>query len=582
MTGGPPLELGVLLPRTPSAVDLATSADALGLDLVAVADDPAHPELDAWTLLSWIAAATGRIGLVAEAMAVPPRDPAMVARAAASLDHLSGGRVGLGLATGTPDAVAVLEEAVAVVRELWNVTDRGLARFPGRTYRLAGAQRAAPAHDVPLALAGTGEALLRLAGRVADGWTADLRTLDPGALAAAHHTIDEAARAAGRDPREIRRRILVPAGVPDLAALVSGHGVDSVLLATGDPEALARFARDEAPALRAVAAHRPRVRRAAARARRHPGIDYDAAPDVAEVVEPGDLAYARFRSGYLRGGAPGIVLRAATPQQVADALAFARRHPELPLAIRSAGHGISGRSTNDGGIVVDVSAMNAIEVLDERPRRVRIGPGARWTDVAAALAPYGWALSSGDYGGVGVGGLATAGGIGFLTRLHGLTIDHLRAVEMVLADGSIVRASDAENPDLFWAVRGAGANFGVVTAFEFEADEVGPVGFAVLVQDAGEVTDVAGYLAGWGTLVEGSPRDLTSFLILAPPRSGRPAIAQSYSVVASAEPETVLARLQPLADLAPLYAQQAQILPYAAVMANASEAPHQARGTYGS
>ena len=105
-------------------------------------------------------------------------------------------------------------------------------------------------------------------------------------------------------------------------------------------------------------------------------------------------------------------------------------------------------------------------------RLVRIGPGARWMQVAAALGEHGWALSSGDYGGVGVGGLATAGGIGFLAREHGLTIDHLRAVEIVLADGSIVRADAENHADLFWAVRGAGANIGIVTSFEFEVDEV--------------------------------------------------------------------------------------------------------------
>src|SRR5699024_11805143 len=90
------------------------------------------------------------------------------------------------------------------------------------------------------------------------------------------------------------------------------------------------------------------------------------------------------------------------------------------------------------------------EVLDLPTRRVRIEPGARWGEVAAALRPYGWALSSGDSGGVGVGGLATTGGIGFLGRAHGLTIDHVRAVQLVLADGSVVRASESENPDLFW------------------------------------------------------------------------------------------------------------------------------------
>src|SRR5690606_36617622 len=126
-------------------------------------------------------------------------------------------------------------------------------------------------------------------------------------------------------------------------------------------------------------------------------------------------------STYLRGGAPGLVLRPRTPDEVADALAVARAHRHLPLGIRSAGHGVSGRSTNRGGIVIDVSGMDAIEVLDAERRLVRIGPGAKWKRVAHALAPYGWALGSGDYGGVGVGRLATAGGIGFLSRSQGLT-----------------------------------------------------------------------------------------------------------------------------------------------------------------
>jgi FAD/FMN-containing dehydrogenase len=114
--------------------------------------------------------------------------------------------------------------------------------------------------------------------------------------------------------------------------------------------------------------------------------------------------------------------------EVVAAVAFARANREVPLGVRSGGHGISGRSTNDGGIVIDLKRLNEIEVLDQSTRRVRIGPGARWLDVATALEPRGWAITSGDYGGVGVGGLATAGGIGWFSREHGLTIDHLRAM----------------------------------------------------------------------------------------------------------------------------------------------------------
>jgi FAD/FMN-containing dehydrogenase len=162
-----------------------------------------------------------------------------------------------------------------------------------------------------------------------------------------------------------------------------------------------------------------------------------------------------------------------------------------------------------------------------------------------------------------------------LVREHGLTIDHVRAVEMVLADGSIVRADAARLPELFWAARGAGANFGIVTAFEFEVDEIGDVGFAQFAFDA---SDVAGFLQAWGDWVVDAPRDLTSFLILGGPRPGEPPIAQVMAVIDSADPETVLARLQPLVEVAPLLAQDVRITNYRAVISNADDATHSAEG----
>ncbi len=307
------------------------------------------------------------------------------------------------------------------------------------------------------------------------------------------------------------------------------------------------------------------------RARRRPGIDYDGLPDTlaAHAVEPGDLVFGAVRSTYMRGGDPALVLRPQTVAEVAEAVAFARRHTHLPLGVRSGGHGVSGRSTNDGGLVIDLAALDEIEVLDEGRRLVRIGPGARWRQVATALQPHGWALSSGDYGGVGVGGLATAGGIGFLGRMQGLTIDHLQAVEMVLADGSLVRASETESSELFWAVRGAGANFGIATGFEFVVDELPDVGWAQL---AFQVDDPAAFLVEFGRVTAAAPRETTPFLIMGG------GVAHVMAMVASDDPDVVVAQLEPFAQIAPLVQQQVSIVPYAAVMNMFPDGPHDGRG----
>ena len=306
----------------------------------------------------------------------------------------------------------------------------------------------------------------------------------------------------------------------------------------------------------------------------HP-VDSEAAIDHAGVpaslaagaVRPGDPDYARLRSNYLRAGSPGLVLRPGSPDEVVDAIGFARRHRHLPLGVRSGGHGVSGRSTNRGGLVIDLGTMNGVEVLDEATRLVRVGPGARWKDVARALDPYDWALGSGDYGGVGVGGLATAGGIGLLARKHGLTIDHLRAVELVLADGTRLRASATENPDLFWAVRGAGANFGIATAFEFEVSEVAEVGWAQL---ALAVPDLEHALLQYAEAAAAAPRDTTVFLVTGRPH-GAQAVLQLFGMVDAADPDVIVDRLGPFAALGALVQQQVVVTRYADVMGLAAD-----------
>jgi alkanesulfonate monooxygenase SsuD/methylene tetrahydromethanopterin reductase-like flavin-dependent oxidoreductase (luciferase family) len=608
---GHQLEFGTFItpanasPEAPVA--LAQLSEELGYDLVTFQDHPYQPGfLDTWTLLSWVAARTERIRIAGNVLNVPMRPAPVLARAAASLDLLSGGRFQMGLGAGgfwdamtamgvtrrTPrESVDQLEEAVDVLRQLWDAGEKRALRYDGEYYRLAGAKRGPrPAHDIPIWLGAYKPRMLRLVGAKADGWLPSLSYLKPGDLAAGNEIIDAAAREAGRDPREIRRLLNVfgdpgksaEAWVAELLPLAVEDGVGTFIIGSDDPAELQRFAEQVIPALRgqvdraraAGGVDTAPVRGAAALAQRRDDIDYDGLPAslAAVAIEPGDFGYARVRSTYMRGGAPGLVLQPRDADQVAEALAFARDQ-DVPLSLRSGGHGISGRSTNDGGIVIDLSRMNRIEVLDPGRRLVRIEAGARWKDVAAALAPHGWALSSGDYGGVGVGGLATAGGIGWLVREHGLTIDHMVAARLVLADGTRVTASESENADLFWAVRGAGANFGVVTSFDFVVDEVGEVGFGQFVYDA---TDAAGLLRRWGAAMEAAPRDVTTNLIMGPPRRGQ-ALAQVYGVVDSSVPEVIIDRLQPVADVAPLLDQQVQLVPYAGVM-NVPDAPHDGRG----
>ncbi|HWT24997.1 MAG TPA: FAD-binding oxidoreductase, partial [Solirubrobacteraceae bacterium] len=292
-------------------------------------------------------------------------------------------------------------------------------------------------------------------------------------------------------------------------------------------------------------------------------IDYDALPPSLRTtaVEPGDKRYAKVRSTYMRTGAPGLVLRPQAAGEVADALGFAREQ-DVPLAVRSGGHGIGGRSTNDGGIVIDLAALDGIEVLDPERGRIRLGPGARWGHVARALQPYGLAISSGDYGDVGVGGLATAGGLGFLARRHGLTIDRVTAAEVVLADGTVVRADADTHPELLWAVRGAGANFGIVTALELDAYPLRDVVFSVMRFDG---SAVASLLERWGEVVEAAPRELTSFLYAFAQRSGPPAV-RLLNVFAGDDAEAAIETLTPLLGIGPLLDQQARLAPYAAIV----------------
>ncbi|RKQ88345.1 FAD/FMN-containing dehydrogenase [Solirubrobacter pauli] len=560
-------------------VALAQLTERAGLDLATFQDHPYQSAfLDTWTLMTWVAASTETLKVSPNVLSLPLRQPAVLARSAASLDRLSQGRVELGLGAGAfwdpivamggprrspGESVTALEEAIDVLRQMWDVTTRRGVRVDGEHYKVIGAKRGPePAHEIPIHLGAYKPRMLRLTGRKADGWLPSQAYMQPEDYAPSNARIDEAAEKAGRDPREIRRLLnLNTDDIDEIAQLALEHGFSTFILGSDDPYAIERFGKEVAPAVRAIVTEARRQRgtttgpvgrNAAVKAQRMSGIDYDAAP--VESVEPGDRAYGKVRSTYMRKGSPGLVLRPANAEEVSQALIYAREQ-DVPLAVRSGGHGISGRSTNDGGVVIDLGKLDRVAVDGDA---VTLGPGARWGNVAAELGKHGLGMSSGDFGDVGVGGLATAGGVGFMARKHGLTIDHITGAQVVLADGSIVRA----DADLLWAIRGAGGNFGIVTEFELTAYPVDKVVFSTMAFDA---RDTAQALTRWGYRLEHAPRELTSFLNLVV-QQGVP-IIQLYSVFAGDDAEAAIDALTPLLEIAPVLDQQAQLVPYPAIVA---------------
>jgi FAD/FMN-containing dehydrogenase len=187
-----------------------------------------------------------------------------------------------------------------------------------------------------------------------------------------------------------------------------------------------------------------------------------------EVVRPEDAAYDQTRQVWNAAvdRFPALIVRPRNASDVIHAIAFAREH-DLPLAVRGGGHSVAGHGVIDDGLVVDLSAMTRY-TLDPDRRIATVESGLTWGEFVARSHADGLATPGPDVGAVGLGGLTLGGGFGWLSRLHGLTIDNLMSAEAVTADGQLVTASDTENGDLFWALRGGGGNFGIATTFQFQ------------------------------------------------------------------------------------------------------------------
>jgi FAD/FMN-containing dehydrogenase len=227
-----------------------------------------------------------------------------------------------------------------------------------------------------------------------------------------------------------------------------------------------------------------------------------------EVITPDHPEYetARVLWNGIIDKYPALIARCADADDVAAAVRFATEH-ELPLAVRGGGHNVAGTASVDDGLVIDLSAMREVRI-DPSGRTVHVQGGATWADVDAVTAPYGLATPGGVVSETGVAGLALSGGVSHQRRRDGMTVDNLVSAEVVLAGGTRVRASADEHPDLYWALRGGGGNFGVVTSFELRLHQLGPEVFVLNV--AYRLEDAARVFAGWRDAVADAPDELST------------------------------------------------------------------------
>ncbi len=287
------------------------------------------------------------------------------------------------------------------------------------------------------------------------------------------------------------------------------------------------------------------------------------------VVLPGDAAYEGARAIWnaMIDKRPAIIARCTSTADVVRAVKFAKDNG-LVLAIRGGGHNIAGSALCDGGIVIDLSQMKAVEV-DASKRRATVEGGATLADLDAAAQAHGLATPTGINSTTGVAGLTLGGGFGWLSRKFGMTVDNLESAEVVTANGEVVQASATEHPDLFWALRGGGGNFGVVTRFEFRLHPVGPDLLTGLI--VFPIASAKSVLQKYRAFMTTAPDELTVWVVLrkAPPLPFLPASVHGQGVVILAviyagDPKAGEALIEPLKKFGTPVGEHIGVQPYAA------------------
>jgi len=270
-----------------------------------------------------------------------------------------------------------------------------------------------------------------------------------------------------------------------------------------------------------------------------------AASFTGELLQPGDERYDRARrihNGHIDKH-PALIARCREAKDVVDALGLADQ-AGLEVSVKGGGHSIAGRSVVEGGLMIDLSPMSHVPI-DAKTRVAQVGGGATWAEVNEATSAHGLATTGGVISTTGVGGLTLGGGMGWLMATHGLSVDSLLSVEMVLADGQVILADENTHPDLFWAVRGGGGNFGIVTSFEFRLHPVAQIQGGLVAHPFEAARDFLRFLGEYSAT---GPDELAVMPLLVHAPDGSGTRLAATAVAHFGPPEQADSVLRPLLD----------------------------------